>query len=75
MPDPIVSAAPDAFDRDAVKALFALPREELFARADAVRQQHMGDEVLHLARVNEHRHRSLYAKCVPPPDRQHSRWP
>ena len=45
MPDPIVSAAPDAFDRDAVKALFALPREELFARADAVRQQHMGDEV------------------------------
>ena len=32
MPDPIVSAAPDAFDRDAVKALFALPREELFAR-------------------------------------------
>ena len=35
----------DVFDRAAVKALFDLPRETLFARADAVRKDNMGDEV------------------------------
>jgi biotin synthase len=35
----------DAFDRATVKALFDLPREMLFARADAVRKDNMGDEV------------------------------
>ena len=37
--------ARDVFDRAAVKALFDLPRETLFARADAVRKDNMGDEV------------------------------
>ncbi len=43
----LVQASPagEVFDRDAVKALFDLPRDELFARADAVRKDNMGDEV------------------------------
>ncbi|PIO99637.1 [FeFe] hydrogenase H-cluster radical SAM maturase HydE [Pleomorphomonas carboxyditropha] len=35
----------DVFDRAAVRALFDLPRETLFARADAVRKDNMGDDV------------------------------
>lgn len=35
----------DTFDRDAVLALLELPREALYARADAVRRENMGDEV------------------------------
>jgi biotin synthase len=38
-------AEPAEFDRAAVKALFELPREDLYARADAVRQRHMGDDI------------------------------
>lgn len=42
---PDTPSAGDVFDRDAVKALFDLPRQDLFARADAVRKDNMGDEV------------------------------
>lgn len=38
-------AGPAIVDRAAVRALFDLPREELWARADALRRARMGDEV------------------------------
>ena len=39
------SAAQAPFDRDGVLALLRSPRPELYARADAVRHAHMGDDI------------------------------
>jgi biotin synthase len=46
-PPETVAAIADAgrFDRTALRALFALPRPELWARADALRRTRMGDAV------------------------------
>jgi biotin synthase len=42
---PFLTTARPPLDRASVRALLESPREALYARADAVRREHMGDEV------------------------------